>query len=293
MIDKITPRPAASVQQALEEAGIGGMTPITTDRGTYIAPFVNAEIPQYLVIEDLFPNGRPPLERAGVYLTDRDTVNRTERMKVCTCLNPLHTALAVFGCLLGFDSIAAEMKDPQLSELVRRIGYDEGMPVVTDPGIISPQAFLAEVLEQRLPNAFIPDTPQRIACDCSQKIPIRFGETIKAYIENPALDVLSLTCIPLAIAGWLRYLLGVDDELAPMTCSPDPMLEQLQCQLAGITVGEPDSCSGRLAPILSNAKLFGTDLCACGLAERIEVMLKAMLGGRGAVRAALINWLGA
>ena len=59
----------------------------------YIAPFVNAERPQYLVVEDRFPNGRPALEKAGVYLTDRDTVNCTERMKVTTCLNPLHTAL--------------------------------------------------------------------------------------------------------------------------------------------------------------------------------------------------------
>ena len=36
-------------------------------------------------------------------------LNNTERMKVTTCLNPLHTALAVYGCLLGYTSIAAEM----------------------------------------------------------------------------------------------------------------------------------------------------------------------------------------
>jgi fructuronate reductase len=81
MIDKITPRPAAEVQKKLEEAGIGGMEPITTSKGTYIAPFVNSEKPQYLVIEDSFPAGRPAFEKltdCGVYLTDRDTVNRTE-----------------------------------------------------------------------------------------------------------------------------------------------------------------------------------------------------------------------
>ena len=26
-------------------------------------------------------------------MTDRETVNKTERMKVTTCLNPLHTAM--------------------------------------------------------------------------------------------------------------------------------------------------------------------------------------------------------
>ena len=49
---------------------------------------MNAEGPQYLVVEDNFPNGRPPLEKAGVFMGDRLTVNRSERMKVTACLNP-------------------------------------------------------------------------------------------------------------------------------------------------------------------------------------------------------------
>ena len=142
MIDKITPRPAKEVENALLADGIEDMEPIVTSRNTFIAPFVNAEIPQYLVVEDNFPNGRPALEKAGVYMTDRDTVNKTERMKVTTCLNPLHTALAVYGCLLGYTSIAAEMQDTELKGLIERIGYDEGMPVVTDPGIIKPRTSL-------------------------------------------------------------------------------------------------------------------------------------------------------
>ena len=91
MIDKITPRPAASVQAELEKLGIEDIAPVVTSKNTFIAPFVNAEGPQYLVVEDRFPNGRPALEKAGVYMTDRDTVNKVERMKVTTCLNPLST----------------------------------------------------------------------------------------------------------------------------------------------------------------------------------------------------------
>ena len=87
MIDKITPRPAPVVLEALQKLGLEEMDPIVTSRNTYIAPFVNAEAPQYLVVEDRFPNGRPPLEKAGVYMTDRDTVNNTERMKVTTWRN--------------------------------------------------------------------------------------------------------------------------------------------------------------------------------------------------------------
>ena len=105
MIDKITPRPAKVVEESLAAAGIENMAPIVTSKNTFIAPFVNAEQPQYLVVEDRFPNGRPPLEKAGVYMTDRDTVNNTEKMKVTTCLNPLHTALAVYGCLATTQSL--------------------------------------------------------------------------------------------------------------------------------------------------------------------------------------------
>ena len=292
MIDKITPRPAKAVEEALAAAGVEDMAPIITSKNTFIAPFVNAERPQYLVVEDRFPNGRPPLEQAGVYMTDRDTVNNTEKMKVTTCLNPLHTALAVYGCLLGYDSIAAEMKDPQLKALVEKIGYDEGIPVVVDPKILSPMDFIHEVIDQRLPNPFIPDMPQRIATDTSQKVPIRFGETIKSYIARPDLDVTCLTYIPLAIAGWLRYLLAVDDNGEPMECSADPMLETLQAQLSGVKLGDPDSAPDEmLAPILSNPALFAVDLCEAGLAGKIGGMLREMLAGSGAVRNTLEKYL--
>ncbi|MCR5686166.1 MAG: mannitol dehydrogenase family protein, partial [Lachnospiraceae bacterium] len=155
-IDKITPRPDAKVAMELEKSGVEDMDIRITSRKGYTAAFVNAERPQYLVIEDRFPNGRPALEKAGVYLTDRDTVNKFERMKVCTCLNPLHTALAVFGCLLGYKTIASEMESDELSGLVRHIGLDEGMKTVTDPGIIKPSDFITEVIESRFPNPYMP-----------------------------------------------------------------------------------------------------------------------------------------
>ena len=73
-----------------------------TAKHTFVSAMVNAEECEYLAIEDWFPNGRPPLEKAGVLFCDRETVDKIEKMKVCTCLNPLHTALAMFGCLLSY-----------------------------------------------------------------------------------------------------------------------------------------------------------------------------------------------
>ncbi len=290
MIDKITPRPADSVYEDLKHSGVAKMEPLITSKKTYIAPFVNAEAPQYLVIEDKFPNGRPALEKAGVYLTDKETVNKVERMKVTTCLNPLHTALAVYGCLLGYTLIADEMKDRELNRLIYEIGLVEGMPVVTNPGILSPSAFVEEVIHIRFPNPFMPDTPQRIATDTSQKVGIRYGETIKAYVAKYG-DAKKLTAIPLAIAGWCRYLIGVDDDGNPFELSPDPLLSNLTRSLRGIEIGNPSSYSRQLKNILSNTAVFGIDLYEAGIGEKIEQIFLEEVAGTGAVRRTLKKYL--
>ena len=292
MIDKITPRPSDTVKAALNSIGFADTEIVCTAKNTYIAPFVNAEGPQYLVVEDSFPNGRLPLELAGILFTDRGTVDRVEKMKVCTCLNPLHTALAVYGCLLGYTLIADEMKDGQLKKLVEKIGYDEGLPVVVNPGVVDPKNFIREVIEERFPNPYIPDTPQRIASDTSMKVGIRFGETIKAYRGRPDLDAASLSYIPLAIAGWCRYLLGLNDQGEAMQLSPDPMLDVLKSYLSGVQLGQPGSVGASLQPILSNQSLFGSDLYEVGLGTKVEGYFAELIAGPGAVRATLQKYLG-
>lgn len=59
--------------------------------------------------------------------------------------------------------------------------------------------------------------------------------------------------IPLAIAGWLRYLLAVDDNGNAFEVSADPLKDDLQAKLATIKFGAPDSCTDQLDSILSNA----------------------------------------
>jgi len=286
MIDKITPHPDDSVRDMLVSLGLENMQGIVTGKNTYIAPFVNAEETQYLIIEDAFPNRRPALEKAGVLFTDRETVDKVEKMKVCTCLNPLHTALAVFGCLLGYARISEEMKDEVLVKLIEGVGYAEGLPVVTDPGIIKPKDFIDQVIKARLPNPFMPDTPQRIAMDTSLKIPIRFGETLKSY-QKAGKKPAGLKFIPLVFAGWLRYLLGVNDEGKPFEVSPDPQLESLKDALSGISLGQTGPFSGKLEPILSNPAFFGVNLYEAGLGGKVESLFTQMLAKPGAVRSVL------
>lgn len=281
MIDKITPRPSDIVKGMLEKSGFEDTEAVVTSKNTFIAPFVNAEETQYLVIEDDFKNGKLPLDKGGIIYTTRDTVDRVEKMKVCTCLNPLHTALAVYGCVLGYTKICDEMKNENLVTLIKNVGYKEGLPVVTDPGIMSPKEFIDTVVEVRLPNPFMPDTPQRIACDTSQKVGIRFGETIKAYMKEGTADKLEY--IPLVLAGWLRYLMAKDDNGNDFELSPDPLIPELTAIMSEIKFGDNSNVDDVLAQILCREEIFGVNLKDCGLDEKIIGYFKELNIGKGSV----------
>jgi len=285
MIDKITPRPSSDIAKKLN------LPIVITKKNTYIAPFVNMEQAEYLVIEDKFVTDRPPLEKAGVYITDRKTVKDIENMKVTTCLNPLHTALAIYGCLLGYERIADEMLDTSLYNLITKMVYEESIKVVKDTSIISAKDFVKEVINERLPNSYIPDTPARIATDTSKKVGIRFGETIKKYVNDENLDVNNLVYIPLVLAGWFRYLCGLDDNFNEMELSYDPLMNDLRCKLEKITIGDVDSYNGQLKEILSDSSIFGIDLVAIGLSNKIEAMFVEMIKEKGSVRKVLEKYV--
>ena len=292
MIDKITPRPHQKVQEMLAADGFDDNNYIETEKHTFTAPFVNAEEVQYLVIEDNYTNGRPPLDLGGALYTTRETVDKVETMKVTTCLNPLHTAMSLYGCMLGYTLISAEMADEDLRAFIQKIGYMEAMPVVTDPGVLNPYEFIGAVINRRLPNPFMPDAPQRIAMDTSQKLPIRFGETIKKYIAR-GLDMNNLVLIPLTLAGYARYLKGIKDDGTPFEPSPDPMLQELQTIVAPLKIGKEDQDYSCLRALYSRADVFGLDLYEAGLGEQIESMVKELYAGPGAVRATLHKYVSA
>ena len=291
MIDKITPRPDAKVEAMLAEDHIGGLDAVVTSKNTYIAPFVNAEECEYLVIEDAFPNGKPALDKGGIIFTDRATVDKVEKMKVCTCLNPLHTALAIYGCLLGYTLISEEMKNPLLKNMVEVIGYKEGLPVVVNPGILDPKKFIDEVVNVRIPNPFLPDSPQRIATDTSQKLSIRFGETIKAYEASPDLHTEDLKLIPLVYAGWLRYLMGIDDEGKEFTPSSDPLLEEARQYVVTYELSSAPKDLSKLDALLANEKIFGVNLHAIGMDTLVKQYFAELSSGMGAVTATLKKYV--
>ena len=292
MIDKITPRPSDAIAADLEALGVEDMAPVITSKRTYIAPFINAEQPQYLVIEDRFPNGRPELEKGfGVYLADRATVNLSERMKVTACLNPVHSATGPVGVVLGEELYAKMLNtNPDMMKMARMVAYDEGLPMVEDPRILSPKAFTDELFTDRFPNEYLGDTNLRLATDTSQGVGVRFGETIKAYMKKYG-SAERLTAIPLGIAGWLRYMLGVDDMGNTYELAPDPMVPEIQTALSSVVFGNPASLTDQLHPILSNEKIFFIDLYKAGLGEKIEGMFREMIAGKGSTKATIHKYM--
>ncbi|MBQ9223994.1 MAG: mannitol dehydrogenase family protein [Prevotella sp.] len=292
MIDKITPRPHEKVKELLAADGFEDNNYIETEKHTFTAPFVNAEEVQYLVIEDHYTNGRPPLNLGGALYTTRETVDKVETMKVTTCLNPLHTAMSIYGCMLGYTLISAEMADEDLRPFVQKLGYIEAMPVVVDPGVLNPYEFIGAVINRRLPNPFMPDAPQRIAMDTSQKLPIRFGETIKKYVAR-GLDMSNLVLIPLTLAGYARYLKGIMDDGKPFEPSPDPLLAELQAIVAPLEIGKQEQDWSCLHQLYSRKDVFGVDLYEVGLGEQIEGMVKELFAGEGAVRKTLHKYVAA
>ena len=288
MIDKITPGPSKKIAATLKIDDLDETTPFKTEKGSLGAIFVNTEAPQYLIIENAFPNGHPPLEQLGIIFTRRSIVEKAAAMKACTCLNPLDTATGLFGCLLGYGTICDQMNDPDIPDLLVGISR-EAREVVEDPGVIVPDEFLHEILTVRYPNPYMPDTPQRITTDTSQKMSIRYGVTLKRYYNStvPMHRVSRLKYIPLTIAAWLRYLLGVDDAGEAMELSPDPLMKSLQKRLSGIQFGDTDFKDNALESILSDRFIFGANLYEIGAADSVVAMFRELNAGPGAVRKTL------
>ena len=184
------------------------------------------------------------------------------------------------------------MKDEDIKGLITKMGYIEAMPVVVDPVVLKPADFIDAVLTRRLPNPFMPDAPQRIATDTSQKLSIRFGETIKAYIKN-GLNMNDLVLIPLVLAGYARYIKGIDDKGNEFTPSADPLLAELQEIVKPLEVkaGQQDmSCFKKL---YAREDVFGLNLCETELIDRIIEMAAELYNGTGAVRNTLHKYVSA
>ena len=100
-----------------------------------------------------------------------------------------------------------------------------------------------------------------------------------------------LVLIPLVLAGYARYLRGIDDSGKAFEPSPDPLLAELQEIVAGLEVREGEQDFSCLKQLYGRTDVFGVDVYAMGLGEQIEGMVKELYAGPGAVRKTLHKYV--
>ena len=117
-------------------------------------------------------------------------------------------------------------------------------------------------------------------------------EGIKAYLER-GLNLDDLVLIPLVLAGYARYLKGINDNGEAFEPSPDPLLSELQPIVAGLEVKEGEQDFSCLKALYTRKDVFGLDLYEAGLGKRIEGMVAELYAGKGAVRKTLHKYVSA
>jgi fructuronate reductase len=237
MVDRIVP--ATTPADVAEVAALTGWEDA--------APVIHEPFRQW-VIEDRFVDGaRPRWEAGGAQFVTE--VEPFEHMKL-RLLNGAHSALAYLGYLGGHGTIAETMADPAYAGFVDRLWREEIVPVVPPPPETDLLAYVA-ALAARFGNPAIRHRTWQIAMDGSQKLPQRLLGTIRERLERD----LPIPCLALVIAGWIRYVGGVNERGEAIDVR-DPLAETLRAVQAE-WLEDPEA---RVRAVLGLGQIFGSDL---------------------------------
>ncbi|MXQ10218.1 mannitol dehydrogenase family protein [Microvirga makkahensis] len=236
MVDRIVPATSDEDRRRIREAlGVTDVWPVVTERFTQ------------WIIEDRFPQGRPPWENAGAeFVTD---VEPYERMKL-RLLNGSHSTLAYLGYLAGYETVADAMAESAFERLIAGLMDEEVTPTLHMPTGADLDAYKYALIE-RFKNPALRHRTWQIAMDGSQKLPQRLLGTIRDRLrENAPVERLAL-----GVAAWMRYVTGIDENGAPIDVR-DPMAAHLR-ERADRAGGSPEQLAGELFAV---REIFGDDL---------------------------------
>jgi fructuronate reductase len=234
MVDRIVPAVTADTLDKIEQ-----ITGVRDPAGVACEPF------RQWVIEDNFVAGRPEWEKAGAELV-ADVVP-FEEMKL-RMLNGSHSFLAYLGYLAGYQHINECMEDENYRRAAHTLMLAEQAPTLKVQGV--DLARYADLLIARYSNNALRHRTWQIAMDGSQKLPQRMLDSVRWHlVHNHSFDLLAL-----GIAGWMRYVGGVDEQGQPIEVS-DPLLSVIQQAVNSSAEGE-----ARVKALLSIEAIFGSEL---------------------------------
>ncbi len=178
---------------------------------------VTSEAFKQWVIEDNFVAGRPEWDKAGAEFVD--DVRPFEEMKL-RMLNGTHSFLAYLGYLAGFEYISDCMQHPDFKRAAFLMMSKEQAPTLCTPKGIDLNVY-ANTLIERFENKHILHRTWQIAMDGSQKLPPRLLSSIAYHLKRNQ----DFSLLALAVAGWMRYVSGVDEHNQTIDVR-DPMREE-------------------------------------------------------------------
>ncbi|MFZ3388231.1 mannitol dehydrogenase family protein [Buttiauxella gaviniae] len=236
MVDRIVPAATAeTLEQVAKATGVADPVAIACE------PF------RQWVIEDNFVAGRPEWEKAGAELVK--DVLPYEEMKL-RMLNGSHSFLAYLGYLAGYQHISECMLDENYRRTAHALMLQEQAPTLKVQGV--DLAKYADSLIARYTNPALRHRTWQIAMDGSQKLPQRWLDSIRWHLANGSkFDLLAL-----GVAGWMRYVGGVDEQGNPIEVS-DPLLSAIEQAVSASQEGET-----RVKALLGLKTIFGEDLPA-------------------------------
>ena len=253
MVDRITP---ASTEETLAEAerlvGASDLAAVETE------PFTQ------WVVEDNFVQGRPRWEGGGaIFATD---VAPYEKMKL-RMLNGAHSMLAYSGYIAGHRYVRDVMGDAALAKLVARQMSAAAATLDPVPGV-DLERYAADLLE-RFANPAIAHQTYQIAMDGTQKLPQRLLDPAIATLRSGR----SLDAYAFAVAAWMRYCLGMDEN-GETYALRDPREAEIAALLADAG-RDAGSIVDRLLglPGLFPAELSEAPEWRAGVQRRLEAML--------------------
>ncbi len=210
------------------------------------APVISEPFIQW-VVEDNFAAGRPPWEDVGVEMTA--DVAPFEDMKL-RLLNGAHSALAYLGYLGGYEYIHQTMNDRAYAAFVRSMMDEEVTPTLHIPHGTDIESYKDRLIE-RFHNPALHHRTAQIAMDGSQKLPQRLLGTVRSRIAGEA----AYGRVALGIAGWIRYVSGVDENDNPIEIK-DPLADDLRA----IAMANAGNIARYAHAVLQVRQVFGDDL---------------------------------
>ncbi len=232
--------PSSMVDRIVPATTDGDIAALKAATGLRDAAMVKTEPFTQWVVEDWFVDRRPSLEMVGVQITKNVATWEKAKLRL---LNGAHSAIAYLGGLAGHDFVHEAIAAPGFSRLVNTL-WDEAEATLDPIDGFDSKAYRTE-LAARFSNAALQHRTFQIAMDGSQKLPQRLLNTIRVHREagRPVPQALIL-----AVAGWMRWQLGVTDAGRTYEID-DPLAGETQRAVK-------DGARG----LLSLQAVFGTDL---------------------------------